>query len=148
MPSNTQRQRGAVLIVSLMILIALTVAALSTVGSSTTPLLAVGNVQSQREAEAAAQEGIEMVLSGTAFFVPDFSGPESIDIGGGRTVDLIGMQCREWTIADGYSATVDNAPIEAHWWVTARHTTPQAASSTVHQGVWMRMTAFGCISTP
>jgi FlaG/FlaF family flagellin (archaellin) len=143
---HRRTQRGAVLIVTLMLLIAVTLIALASIDSSTMGFLVVGNVQSQKDAEAAAQEGIEVALSSSQQFRPDFVGPVPVDISAGRTVDLLQVECREWLLADGYSATVENAPIDTRWWMTATHTNAEGASATIHQGVAMRMPAASCIA--
>ena len=61
------RQRGAVLIVSLIMLVVLTLLAVSGIRSSSVNLRIAGNMQMQAEASAAAQQAIEEVISNTNF---------------------------------------------------------------------------------
>jgi hypothetical protein len=60
-------QGGATLLVSLIMLVMLTLFAISAMNSSTTNLKVVGNMQAQAEAQAAAQAAIETALSTPTF---------------------------------------------------------------------------------
>jgi Tfp pilus assembly protein PilX len=68
------RQNGSALIVSLIMLTLLTLFVLSAIGSSTVNLKIAGNTQVQDEARAAAQRGIERVISSYANFDPTPTG--------------------------------------------------------------------------
>lgn len=61
--STKNRQRGATLIVGLIMLIALTLLVVSAIRSGTTNLRIAGNTQIQQEAKAAAQQAIEQYIS-------------------------------------------------------------------------------------
>jgi len=63
-------QGGSALIISLIMLTLLTLFVLSAINSSTVNLRIAGNTQSQDEARAAAQRGIEQVISSYANFDP------------------------------------------------------------------------------
>ena len=58
-----QQQRGVTLLVGLIMLVVLTLLVLSAIRSSTTNLHIAGNMQMQEEANAAAQQAIEQVIS-------------------------------------------------------------------------------------
>jgi len=60
-------QRGATLVVALIMLVLLTLFAVSAMNTSIVNLKVVGNMQSRSEALAAAQQAIETVLSTTQF---------------------------------------------------------------------------------
>lgn len=62
-----RRQRGATLIVTLVMLIMLTLFAISAMNTSTTNLQVVGNMQMRHEGLRATQEAIEATLSTTRF---------------------------------------------------------------------------------
>lgn len=62
-----RRQRGATLIVTLVMLIMLTLFAISAMNTSTTNLQVVGNMQMRHEGLRATQEAIEATLSTTQF---------------------------------------------------------------------------------
>lgn len=61
------RQRGATLVVVLIFLVLMSLFAINAFLGSTTNLRIVGNMQSRSEAEAAAQVGIEQVISSPTF---------------------------------------------------------------------------------
>lgn len=58
------KQRGATLLVALVMLVVLTLLVVSAIRSSTTNLRIAGNMQMQGEATASAQQAIEQVISG------------------------------------------------------------------------------------
>ncbi|MDE2394350.1 MAG: pilus assembly protein [Burkholderiales bacterium] len=64
--SSGRRQRGMTLIVALVVLLLVMLVVVSGVRSSNVELHVAGNMQVQKEAEGAAQQGIETVV-GTAF---------------------------------------------------------------------------------
>lgn len=64
------RQSGAVLMVSLIMLVLMTLFAISAITSSTVNLRITGNMQAQDEARAAAQQAIERVITTYANFYP------------------------------------------------------------------------------
>ncbi len=64
---HKNRQRGATLVVSLIMLVVLTLLAVSGIRSSSVNLRIAGNMQMQAEASAAAQQAIEEVISNTDF---------------------------------------------------------------------------------
>lgn len=65
--TKMHRQRGAVLLVSLIMLVLLTLFAVSALNTSTSNLKMAGNMQARSEAVIAAQDAIETVLSTTLF---------------------------------------------------------------------------------
>jgi hypothetical protein len=75
--SFIKTQRGATLIVSLIMLVLITLLVTSAFTLSTTSLQSVGNMQSREEAVAAANKAIEQVLSSP--FTDDPAG-EAIDV--------------------------------------------------------------------
>src|SRR5438105_2969212 len=65
--TTRSQQRGAILVVALVLLLALTLLALSAYQTSVTDLQTVGNMQSRTEALNAAQEALETAISSTQF---------------------------------------------------------------------------------
>lgn len=59
----THKQRGSTLLVALIMLMLLTLIAISAMNSTTTSIQVVGNAQFREEAGAAAQQGIESIIS-------------------------------------------------------------------------------------
>jgi Tfp pilus assembly protein PilX len=64
---HSQRERGATLVVALIMLVLLTLFALSAMNTGTNNLKIVGNMQSRAEAMSAAQEAVETVISTPLF---------------------------------------------------------------------------------
>ena len=65
--SRMQSQRGATLLVALIMLVLLTLFAVSSLNTSTTNLKAVGNMQARTEALNAAQQAVETAISSAQF---------------------------------------------------------------------------------
>lgn len=80
------KQRGATLIVALVMLVVLTLLVISAIRSSNTNLRIAGNMQMQGEAAAAAQQAIEQIIS-TNFTVTPVSSVISVDINNDGTPD-------------------------------------------------------------
>lgn len=84
------RQRGATLLVGLVMLVLLTLLAISAFNTSSVQLRIVGNMQSKQEALAAANQAAAQVLSGTLFTTdPALVGstPITVDVNQDGTVD-------------------------------------------------------------
>lgn len=101
--SPRQRQRGATLIVALVLLVLLTMVALSSLNLGKTSLTVIGNLQFREEALSSASRVIEQV-SGSAF--ASSPAAESIDVdldGDSRTDYVVGVaepRCvRAWQAA-------------------------------------------------
>jgi hypothetical protein len=91
------RQRGVVLIVGLIMLMVMTVLALTTLNLGKSSLQIVGNMQLRKQVIAAAQEGIEdaisttrLFLSPTSIYINPCAGPNTkcIDIDGDGSPDI------------------------------------------------------------
>lgn len=81
-----QKQRGATLLVALVMLIVLTLLVVSGIRSSTTNLRIVGNMQMQEEAIAAAQQATEQIISSNFTAAPTATAI-SVDINQDGTTD-------------------------------------------------------------
>lgn len=75
----SKHQRGSTLLVALIMLVLLTLVAVSAINSTTTSVQMVGNAQFRSEADAAAQQAIENVISSTGFMTTA-PVPQSIDV--------------------------------------------------------------------
>ena len=91
------RQRGVVLIVGLIMLMVMTVLALTTLNLGKSSLQIVGNMQLRKQVIAAAQEGIEdaisttrLFLSPTSIYINPCAGPNTkcIDVDGDGNPDI------------------------------------------------------------
>lgn len=66
-------QQGATLVIALIMLVLLTLFAVSALNTGTTNLKVVGNMQTRNEAFNAAQQVIEATISTSQFIAPDFA---------------------------------------------------------------------------
>jgi type II secretory pathway pseudopilin PulG len=87
MKSNKQQQ-GSTLLVGMIMLILLTLIAVSAIESTTSSVQMVGNAQFREEATAAAQQAVENVISSSTFTTTPPS-PQSIDINQDGSADYI-----------------------------------------------------------
>lgn len=99
------RQRGATLVIALIMLVLLTLFAVSSMNTANTNLRVVGNMQSRNEALYAAQETLESVIS-TPQFIADPANAVPVPCGAANTT------CTDVT-GDGnpeYTTTLTPAP--------------------------------------
>ena len=137
--STVQRQHGSSLLLSLVMLVALTLLVVSAVRMSNSNLKTVGNMQFKNEAVAAAQQAIEQQVMGNVsnFYTP-VDQPISIN---GYTGTISAPVCLKMAPVPGYSVDfAASVPKDTYWDVKAVVTdTRTGASATVHQGVKVRM---------
>lgn len=136
------RQRGAVLVVSLLMLLVMTVLAVSTIDTSNINFQIINNLQSSLQNDAAAQRAIELTISDIATFTNP--GARSLTIEG-QQVNVSRARCRGFTPGTGFSAKWGLAPEETVWELTASASDPvSGASASSTQGVRILMTAGSC----
>lgn len=141
-------ERGTTLLMGLIMLVVLTLIAISAMQSSTSNMQITGNVQFQREAVAAAQQAIEQAISNTAFTTAP-PAPVTVDMNQDGTPDYTvtftpAPRCSTYTAVD---LTQPGIPLECYgsmgplcywtlWDVSAVVTDAETkASVTIHQGV-------------
>lgn len=153
MTSRLSRQRGMTLIVSLVMLVALTLFVLSMMNASRGNLIAVGNMQAQRQLEAAAQKVIEDRISSLTFFTDAAAnagawpaGLSTIPVAeAGYTVTLHRPVCIWAQPDEGTSATNPLVPELTVWRVRATAMDPVTGGAVdVSQGVRIRLLAGRC----
>jgi len=138
------RQGGAVLVVSLLMLLVATILAISTIQTGTANLRIAGNMQATQEARSYAQQATNQVLAD----IGNFNTPASKNItftdadGNGHQVSVSKPECVARHTASGYSASWGLAPLDTTWQFTA--TIQDDANVTIEQGVKIRMTAGSC----
>jgi Tfp pilus assembly protein PilX len=81
-------QRGATLLISLVMLVLLTLFAISAINLSSTNLSIVGNMQARMEAQAAGMQAIEQVMSSAANFLTPAEQYIDVDINNDGTSDF------------------------------------------------------------
>jgi len=142
---NGIHQRGAVLITSLLMLVVLTLLAVSSIRASSVNLLIVDNMQSQKHAEALAQRGIAESLSDTDTFRNPLARTFVWD---NVNVNVSQAGCIFKKVATGYSIRMGRGylpPEDTVWEFSAAVADAGGgAGATLHQGVQIRMTAGNC----
>lgn len=137
-------QRGAVLVISLVLLVVLTLFVLSSTRISGGSLRIVNNVQSRQAADNASQAAMEQVLSQ----VEPFYSPTStvtVSAPSGTNVVVGERTCVRATPAEGYSAVSGISPEDTFWNVPIDVTDTVTGSSTsTAQGVRIRLPAGNC----
>lgn len=147
--SMPAKQRGATLIVGLIMLLLLTLMVGSAFTLSTTNLKAVGNMQVREEAIAAANAAIEQIISG-AFATNPVAQQILIDINNNGTTDytveVAQPQCVGFTLAASAAAssvtlgTMSDSTWDTLWEITATvNDVASGASATVRQGIRVRL---------
>ncbi len=142
MMRSIQYQQGMTLVIALVMLVMMTLFAVSSINLSTVNLRIVGNMQAQKAIDADAQQAIEQLLSNLS----NFDTPTTTTISGNiATVTLSKPVCMDSKTASGYSAVVTNVPDDNTWEVVATITDPvTAATTTITQGVEIRQLAGNC----
>jgi len=151
--STRAAQTGATLLISLILLVALTMFVLATMYTSNTNLRVVGNMQSQRQLEATGQKTIEDRITSLTYFDEVVEntgvwagGKASIAIAeNGYTVTLHRPKCIWTAPEEGTSALNPLAVEQTVWSVRATVTDPvTGGAADVTQGVRMRLLADHC----
>ena len=135
------KQTGSSLLLSLVMLVVLTLLVISAIRISNSNLRTVGNMQFKNEAVAAAQQAIELQVLGDSsnFYTP----VDQVIAINGYTGTISAPVCLKMVPVAGYSVDfAASVPKDTYWDIKAVVTdTRTGASSTVHQGVRIRMDA-------
>ena len=143
---TAKNQRGSVLFVSLILLVAMTMIAVASARVSTTQLRLVGNAQSVQRVESVAQLGVEEVVGRIdAFTTPT----QAITVGNlpaGINLAISDRRCLSTSPASGFSAVMQISPVDTMWAVDVQATDSfTGATATVSQGIRVRMLAGSCV---
>ena len=141
---KVERQRGAVLVVSLVLLVVLSLFVISSTQIAGGNLRIVGNMQSKQNVELIAQQALEQVISSIApFYAPTSTVTVAAPVGMAVTVG--NRTCVRATPAKGYSAVSGVSPDDTFWDVPITVTdTVSGASTATAQGVRTRLPAGNC----
>jgi Tfp pilus assembly protein PilX len=143
---TARAQKGATLLVALIMLVMVTLFALTAVNISSVNLKIVGNMQSRQAVEMVATSAIEHTLSDVEYFY-NSSSPVGFTAPEGMTVAVGNRQCLSAFPATGYSAVVAIAPEDTVWEVpVVVEDTLTNSTVTMTQGVGIRMLAGNCPS--
>jgi len=98
MTTRIHSQRGATLLVALIMLVLLTLFAISAFNTGTSNLRVVGNMQARSEALNVAQQAIETVISSPLFIVsPGNAVPNPCGVANTLCTDIAGIGVTEYT---------------------------------------------------
>lgn len=141
---SSKGQRGATLIVVLIMLVVMTLFAVTAINLSNVNMKIVGNMQHRATAEAAAQTAIETLLNSSSYFyAPSTAVPVSAPTG--MTVAVGTRVCLGAAAATGYSAALPIVPEDVTWEVPVTVSdTLTGAAIVMHQGVKVRMLSGNC----
>ena len=137
------KQKGATLFVALILLVIMTLFAISSINMGTVNLKIVGNMQATKSLDAVNQSALEQVISQSANFTTPTATSVSSTYG---TVSVETPVCIDSITASGYSAVNKSIIPEDNTW-ELRSTVSDSitgAQSTMHTGVKMRMLAGNC----
>lgn len=151
--SFMKQQRGATLLVSLIMLVVLTLFAVTGFNLSSVNLRIAGNFQMQKTMEAAAQEAIEQILSSSAAFGgvnQDITvGTYTVKVTGPATkagYETTGPKCNYAVTAKGYTKKIGElTPEDTDWELRAEVSDASSgARATIVQGVRVRLLSGNC----
>jgi Tfp pilus assembly protein PilX len=151
----TRRQRGATLIVTLIMLVLLTLFVLSGFNLSNVNLKIVGNYQQQKETEAQVGRALEQVISTVSIFtapaavcLPSGATPSGSPLTCSNASDVLVEKpaCNYTAPAKGYTKKLGElTPEDTSWQIRASYTDPVThASTAIVQGVGVRLLAGNC----
>ncbi len=145
-----QRQHGATLVITLLMLVVITLLAIAAVNSSTVNLRIVDNMRTVQEHEAATLRGLAEILSNSQHFLDPQA--RNVDVGGGNTVHAEAPVCIFSQSAQDYSACPEGEdctiPEDTIWLIRVCLSDDNACDASQHvtmsQGVRIRLTAGSC----
>lgn len=162
-----RRQRGMTLLIALIMLVVLTLFAITAIRTGNVGFKIVGNQQAQKLMEAAAQQAIEQSISNLGNFdvvnviPPGTTAAQRVCVNAtfgdplvaippatcttGTQVDVMPVRCIATKRTPGGSATQSTGTFDNLWEITATVTdTLTGAKATYHQGVKIRMLSNSC----
>lgn len=146
MTSQKRRNQGATLFVVLIMLVVLTLFAVSVITLSNLNAKAVGNMQFRKAVDIVAQSAIEQVISSSAnFYSPSAAPAIAANTTQGMNVTVSNRVCVASQAATGYSLAQQIVPEDDFWEFQVTVSDPvSGGSAVVHQGIKMRMLANNC----
>lgn len=140
-----RRQRGATLVVVLIMLVILTLFSISAVNLSNSNLRVIGNIQARKQTEAVAAETAEQVIGSMSYFNDPTKAFPPVSPADGYTRTVSRRVCQYATAASGYSAIQPIVPEDTQWdfRVTVVDTITSAQAK-VWQGTKIRMLSGNC----
>jgi len=138
-----RKQQGSVLVVCLVMLVVITMFALSSVSSSVVNLKVIGNSQALKSLETSTVQAMEQVISSLTNFQTPAAQTLTVN---NYSVAVTAPVCLGSAPADGYSALSSVSPDETYWDLQASATDPATGATVqISQGVRIRMNAGSCL---
>ena len=149
------RQRGATLLVSLIMLVVLTLFAVTGFNLSGVNLKIVGNFQQQKFSESMVRQALEQIVSTVTIFtapaavcLPSGAAPSGTPLACAASTDVLidKPRCNYTVTAKGYTKKIGElSPEDTNWEVRASYTdSATKATAAMVQGVAVRMLAGNC----
>jgi len=140
--SKKSRQRGAVLIIILIMLAVMTLFGISIMNMQLTEWRVIGNAQSKQRVQADVAQAIEDILSDTTFFATPSARTVTIN---GNEISIGAPVCTGVNRVSGYSAVSNFAVYDVAWTVEASATAATTgAVALVTQGVRVTSVSGDC----
>lgn len=144
--SHRSAQRGATLVVVLIMLVILTLFAIAAVNLSSANLKVIGNMQARTAADAAASFAIEDTMSSISWFTANSATVRSVVAPNGLTAQVQARGCKYALPASGYSAVQPIVPEDTAWEFRVEVTDPATnAKVAMTQGAKIRLLAGNCL---
>ena len=139
-------QRGATLVVVLIMLVVLTLFAIAAINLSSANLRVIGNMQARTAAEAAASFAIEDTLSSISWFTTNAATVRNVVAPNGLTAQVDARSCKYALPATGYSAIQPIVPEDTVWEFRVEVNDPATnAKAVMRQGAKIRLLAGNCL---
>ena len=144
MMKSAKQQSGASLIISLIMLVVLTLMVVSSINLNNTSLKIVGNLQSQKALDNAAQEANATILGSFSNFAVPVPTPPAMTVNG-YSVSVAKPVCKKAVLAFGYQFDDPLAPEDTNWELQSSASDSLTGASTVmHNGVKIRLPVGNC----
>ena len=141
---SVKRQAGVSLIISLIMLVVLTLMAVSSMNLNNTSLKIVGNMQSQKALDNAAQEANATILGSFSSFAIPVPTPPAMTVNA-YSITVATPVCKKSALAFGYQFDDPLAPEDTNWELQASASDSLTGATTVvHNGVKIRLPAGNC----
>ena len=138
-------ERGATLIVTLIMLVMLTLFAIAAINLSGANLKVIGNMQARTAADSAALWAIEDTLSSINWFTTNYTTVRNIAAPNGLSAQVEARSCKFAEPSSGSSELHGNLPENTVWEFRVEVTDPVTnAKSVMWQGARIRMLAGNC----
>ena len=145
-PYTRERQHGATLVVTLIMLVMMTLFAIAAVNLSGANLKVIGNMQARTASEAAAMWAIEDTLSSISWFTTNAGTVRTLVAPNGLTAQVQSRTCKHREADDKTSERAPGLPEQTVWEFKVEVTDPLTnARAAMWQGAKIRMLAGNCV---